>query len=173
MVTLLSLTISKLLEFNCSANRKAMILVQVTGTLRNLANVDYCHPQLAQGTIGKLCDIFFDPQFSQGKELSLNIARLLSKVSLDYRCAERIVKSGHIKDYLHSMVQHKDSSAILIRLAYILGNLTTNFEEARQKLCLTPTNEKSSFVIITELAMHYLQKDSKAQEAAGETPAEE
>ena len=131
MVTLLSLTISKLLEFNCSANRKAMILVQVTGTLRNLANVDYCHPQLAQGTIGKLCDIFFDPQFSQGKELSLNIARLLSKVSLDYRCAERIVKSGHIKDYLHSMVQHKDSSAILIRLAYILGNLTTNFEEAR------------------------------------------
>lgn len=38
-------------------------------------------------------------------------------------------------DYLHSMVQHKESSAILIRLAYILGNLTTNFEEARQKLC--------------------------------------
>ena len=29
------------------------------------------------------------------------------------------------------MVQHKESSAILIRLAYILGNLTTNFEEAR------------------------------------------
>lgn len=29
------------------------------------------------------------------------------------------------------MVRHKDSSAILIRLAYILGNLTTNFEEAR------------------------------------------
>ena len=40
MVTLLSLTISKLLEFDCAANRKAMILVQITGTLRNLANVD-------------------------------------------------------------------------------------------------------------------------------------
>lgn len=135
MVTLLSLTISKVLEFDCSVNRKAMILVQITGTLRNLANVDMCHSQLATSAIGKLCDIFFDPVFSQGKELSLNIARLLSKVSLDYRCAEKIVKSGHIKGYLKSMVQHKESSAILIRLAYILGNLTTNFEEARQKLC--------------------------------------
>ena len=104
MVTLLSLTISKILEFNCSSQRKAMILVQITGTLRNLANVDQCHSQLATSTIGKLCDIFFDPEFSQGKELSLNIARLLSKVSLDYSCAQKIVKSGHIMGYLHSMV---------------------------------------------------------------------
>jgi hypothetical protein len=65
-------------------------------------------------------------------------------------------------DYLHSMVQHKESSAILIRLAYILGNLTTNFEEARQKLCEgTEKAEKSSFLIITELAMFYLDKDSE------------
>ena len=87
MVTLLSLTISKLLEFDCPVQRKAMILVQVTGTLRNLANVDQCYSQLAKGAIGKLCDIFFKPEYSQGKELTLNIARLLSKVSLDVRCA--------------------------------------------------------------------------------------
>ena len=116
-----------------------MILVQITGTLRNLANVDASHPQIAQSAIKQLCDIFFDPQFNQGKELSLNIARLLSKVSLDYKCAEKIVQSGHMRGYLDAMVQHRDSSAILIRLAYILGNLTTNFEEARIKL----TSEKS------------------------------
>ena len=173
MVTLLSLTISKILEFNCSANRKAMILVQITGTLRNLANIDQCHHQLAQGAIGKLCDIFFDQNFSQGKELSLNIARLLSKVSLDYRCAEKIVKSGHIRGYLHSMVQHRESSAILIRLAYILGNLTTNFEEARQKLCERGSaTEKNSFLIITELAVYYLEKDAQGATADSQ-PAEE
>ena len=112
-----------------------MILVQITGTLRNLANIDKCYPQLATSAIGKLCDIFFNPEFSQGKELSLNIARLLSKVSLDVRCSQKIVKSGNIRGYLDKMVQFKESSAILIRLAYILGNLTTNFEEARQMLC--------------------------------------
>ncbi len=70
------------------------------------------------------------------------------------------------------MVQHKDSSAILIRLAYILGNLTTNFEEARQKLCEKESDvEKSSFLIITELALHYLEKDSAA--AVGEKTEEE
>jgi len=59
------------------------------------------------------------------------------------------------------MVQHKESSAILIRLAYILGNLTTNFEEARQKLCeQTDSVEKSSFLIIIELGLFYLEKDS-------------
>ena len=63
------------------------------------------------------------------------------------------------------MVQHKDSSAILIRLAYILGNLTTNFEEARQKLCeQNAADEKSSFVVITELAVYYLEKDSLTPE---------
>ena len=59
------------------------------------------------------------------------------------------------------MVQHKESSAILIRLAYILGNLTTTFVEARQKLCEQESGEaKNCFVTITELAVFYLEKDS-------------
>lgn len=62
------------------------------------------------------------------------------------------------------MVQHKDSSAILIRLAYIIGNLTTNFEEARLKLCAKDTpDEKSCFLIIAELAIYYLEKDGQPQ----------
>lgn len=65
-----------------------MILVQITGTLRNLANVESSHYQLAQNAIPLLCNIFFDPHFNSGKELTLNIARLLSKVSLDIPCAE-------------------------------------------------------------------------------------
>ena len=93
----------------------------------------------------------------------MNIARLLSKVSQDFSCADKIVKSGHVKGYLNAMVQHRDSSAILIRLAYILGNLTTNFEEARVKLCRKKANEKSCFLIITELACFYLEKDAQGE----------
>ena len=65
------------------------------------------------------------------------------------------------------MVQHRDNSAILIRLAYILGNLTTNFEEARVKLCKKKASEKSCFITITELACFYLEKDAKGGAAAG------
>ena len=55
----------------------------------------------------------------------------------------------------------------MIRLAYILGNLTTNFEEARVRLCRKKAAEKSCFLTITELACFYLEKDAK-----GETIAE-
>jgi len=85
-------------------------------------------------------------------------------------CAEKIVKSGHLGDFLKAMVTHKESSAILIRIAYILGNLTTNFEEARSFLC----DEPETFKIIFELASFYLEKDRvnheephKAGSAAG------
>lgn len=82
-----------------------------------------------------MCDIFFDSNLNSGKELILNIARLLSKVSLDPYCADQIVQSGHLAKFMNSMVTtHRDSSAILIRIAYILGNLTTNFDKARQQL---------------------------------------
>lgn len=52
----------------------------------------------------------------------------------------------------------------MIRLAYILGNLTTNFEEARKKLCEKDNEEKSSFLIIIELACFYLDKDSQGRD---------
>lgn len=159
MVPLLSMTIQKVMLFNCAPSKKAMILVQITGALRNLANIDKCHGQIAQSAVVRLCDIFFDSQFNSGKELSLNIARLLSKVSLDFKCAEKIVSSGHVLDFLNSMILHRDSSAILIRIAYILGNLTTNFEDARIKLCTRKGNQSSSFKTILDLACYYLEKD--------------
>ena len=49
--------------------------------------------------------------------------------------------------------QHKDSAAILIRLAYILGNLTTNFEMARIALTDESADSLSNLV---SLAIYYL-----------------
>ena len=158
MIPVLSLTIDKLMKMNSvSSSRKAMILVQISGGLRNLATVDTAHLEIAQRVVKQMCDIFFDPQLNQGKELVLNISRLLSKVSLDMTCAEQIVKSGHISNFISAMTnQHKDSSAVLIRIAYILGNLTTNFEEARQQLCLS---EDKSLMALTQLACYYMDRE--------------
>jgi len=88
VIPVLSMTIDKLLKSKYPANKKAMILVQITGALRNLANVERSHFQISQHCVKQMCDIFFDNSFNTGKELMLNIARLLSKVSLDIACAE-------------------------------------------------------------------------------------
>jgi hypothetical protein len=117
---------------------------------------------MAEEAIPLLCTVFFDPQFSQGKELMLNIARLLSRVSLNMTCSEAMVKSNHIKDFLAAMLTHKHSSAILIRLAYILGSLTTNFEDARRGLCAVD-DKKSSFEILLELGNFYLVELRKGE----------
>lgn len=102
--------------------------------------------------------MFFDPQLNTGKELTLNISRLLSKVSLDISCAEQIVKSGHMSKFLHAMTStHRDHSAVLIRLAYILGNLTTNFEDARSAL---NQPDAQSLQQMIELSIYYLKKDA-------------
>lgn len=104
----------------------------MTGALRNLANVDSAQVEISRSIVKMLCDIFFDSQYNQGKELILNIARLLSKVSLDFSCSQKMVESGCLIKFTQTMhTVHRDNSAVLIRIAYILGNLTTNFEEAR------------------------------------------
>jgi len=54
-------------------------------------------------------------------------------------------------------VQHRDSSAICIRLAYILGNLTTNFENARLELTEEGSN---SIETLINLSIYYLGKDA-------------
>jgi hypothetical protein len=96
MIPVLALCVEKILSVPVAPTKKAMILVQVTGTLRNLANVDSSHLEISRSVVRRMCDIFFDPNLNGGKELTLNIARLLSKVSLDLQCAEAVVKSGHL-----------------------------------------------------------------------------
>lgn len=87
----------------------------------------------------------------------MNISRLLSKVSLDISCAEQIVLSGHMKSLIRAMCStHRDHSAVLIRLAYILGNLTTNFDSARAEL---NHPDAKSLQSIIELSTYYLQRD--------------
>jgi len=78
-----------------------MILVQITGTLRNLANIDSAHYLIAAADIvEQLISILLDKQYVGGKELILNISRLLSKTSLDIACAEQMAKSGNIGQFL-------------------------------------------------------------------------
>lgn len=118
----------------------------------------------------QLCKIYSDERFRGHKELIMNISRLLSKVSIDYNCADQIVHLKCTNAFLETMVLYKDNSAVLIRIAFVLGNLTTHYEQARRELCLTP----ECFMKVVNLAQFYLDKDisgqlNKPKEAAKDT----
>ena len=65
-----------------------------------MANIEESHEQMSAEAVPILCEVFFDEQFMKGKELMLNIARLLSRVSLDMSCAAMMVKSNRMGDFL-------------------------------------------------------------------------
>ena len=85
----------------------------------------------------------------------MNISRLLSKVSIDYNCAEQMVWTKKTQVFLGTMQQYKENSAVLIRIAFVLGNLTTHYERARIELCQSP----DCFKKVIGLALFYLDKD--------------
>jgi hypothetical protein len=63
--------------------------------------------------------------------------------------------------YLKEMLMYyKDNSSILIRAAFILGNLTTQYEECRKVLIKEKTNVIAE---IFDLLTHYFVKDLNLQ----------
>jgi hypothetical protein len=80
--------------------------------------------------------------YSNHRELTLNISRFLSKMSSDPECCLHIAKSDPYKAFVgilrvygqEGVIQKKDYMAILNRISYVLGNLTTHFDLARQAI---------------------------------------
>ena len=92
MIAVLSKAMQKTFVFGGNQNKQSMILVQISGALRNLANVEDSYGLLLHcKVLPKLCEIFGDARFKGHKELILNVSRLLSKVSIDFKCAEQMV----------------------------------------------------------------------------------
>jgi hypothetical protein len=48
-----------------------------------------------------------------------------------------MVKTKNTKVFLGTMQHYKENSAVMIRIAFVLGNLTTHYEMARSELCQT------------------------------------
>ena len=153
MIAVISKALHTTFNFGTNQTKQSMILVQISGTLRNLANVEESYGLLLScKVLPKLCEIFGDERFKGHKELIMNISRLLSKVSIDYNCAEQLVNTHKTQVFLNMMGQYKDNSAVLIRIAFVLGNLTTHYDKARKELCETP----DCFSKVIHLALFYL-----------------
>ena len=46
-----------------------------------------------------------------------------------------MVQTKNTKVFLGTLEQYKDNSAVVIRIAFVLGNLTTHYVMARRELC--------------------------------------
>jgi len=57
------------------------------------------------------------------------------------------------------MTQFKDFTSFVIRIAFVLGNLTTYYDEARLEIGVSGQGIKNSLTV----ALHYLEKDENPE----------
>lgn len=95
--------------------------------------------------------------FKSHKELILNIVRILSKISLNYDALDVMNMFG--KDFSDNLIDiitsNLDSNAILIRSAFVLGNLTTVYSESRKNLL----QDARVFSTLLDMSLNLFSKD--------------
>ncbi|GLC34652.1 hypothetical protein PLESTB_001238300 [Pleodorina starrii] len=114
------------------------VAVQVSGVLRNLAVPSHnASAFLAAGVLPALraaCSAL-----SGQVEVVLNAGRILSKLSLHEGCQAAIgADTAYAPLLVQLLGQYADNRAILLRVAFVLGNLTTTSNEYREQVCNVP-----------------------------------
>lgn len=99
------------------------ILVQLTGTLRNLAENDSSQQAMVKECVMK--DICLTLQLCRNdKDVVLNIMRTLSKLTVLQQSCEMLLVCGSSCSILMDLLQqHKQNQDIVVRVFFILGNL--------------------------------------------------
>jgi len=144
--------------------KEAPLLIQATAALRNLASNQY-KQFLTTERLTSLTKLM--EAFPNHVELLTNIARILSKLTLHSSAVEAIAKSdAHIRQIARTVSNNMDSSALTLRLSFVLGNLT----ERSDRLRVVFAFDCEGTALVPQLLSKYWQKDR--QLARGEVETE-
>lgn len=135
------------------------LFVQVTGCFRNLAmNPQQIEIFIQEGALVALSQML--SYFKTHKELVFNTVRILSKISLNYEALDVMNLFG--AEFIDSLCQiclnNLSSNSILIRSAFVLGNLTTVYSDSRLLLL----KDGRFFTNLMKACDELFKNDSKA-----------
>ncbi|XP_061176432.1 armadillo repeat-containing protein 2-like isoform X2 [Saccostrea echinata] len=135
------------------------ILIQATAALRNLADAGSSRERLLGcQAIESLCLII--DSFTSDGDLMLNISRIFSKVTLHTDCCTALADyPTSYKSFVSVLQKHQHKSDVVVRVSFVLGNMTAKNEVARLRLF----QEAGSFDILLALFRFYLEQDVKNQ----------
>eukprot|EP00501_MAST-03F_sp_TOSAG23-6_P001172 GSMAST32.ASY1.ANO1.1216.1 assembled CDS len=184
-------SIKKEANAHLSHQQVAQILVQITAILRNLSMKKKNFKQFSEHkTVTSLCSLCV--YFPTHSELMFNVSRILSKLSLEKFCRAQInatkvnfennskTRQNHsAKTSAAGLIQvlklHQDHTGLVIRLCFILGNLTASNVDNRQLIAFDLNGKTENFerVIVSinnsnESGLNLLKEDSCNAEAVQE-----
>ncbi|XP_032861579.1 armadillo repeat-containing protein 2 isoform X1 [Tyto alba] len=144
------------------------LLVQLTATLRNLADLPPARRQLiSSGAVSELCVAL--EQRMNDKDVCTYIVRIFSKLSSynDF-CAALADCSRCYILFLALLNKHQQQQDLVIRIIFILGNLTAKNNKAREQFF----KEKGSVNTLISLFQTYHELDLNAQKCYHEKGGE-
>ncbi|NXK73366.1 ARMC2 protein, partial [Amazona guildingii] len=145
------------------------LLVQLTATLRNLADLAPARCQLIRsGAVSELCVAL--EQRMRDKDVCTYIVRIFSKLSSynDFCTALADCSRCYIL-FLALLNKHQKQQGLVIRILFILGNLTAKNDQPREQLF----QEKGSINTLISLFQTYHELDLNAQKWYQEKGREE
>ncbi|XP_071492029.1 LOW QUALITY PROTEIN: armadillo repeat-containing protein 2-like [Diadema antillarum] len=143
------------------------LLLQVVGTLRHLADRgENRHDFLANKIIAGLCEI--RSSIAGDGDLMMHVSRILSKLTLNNDCTAVLAEHPTAFQSLLSLLgKHPERNDLVVRVAFVLGNLTARNDDCRY--CLF--NTESAMETLQGSIRRYFAKDLREShsEPVGDT----
>uniref|UniRef100_A0A4W3J808 Armadillo repeat containing 2 n=1 Tax=Callorhinchus milii TaxID=7868 RepID=A0A4W3J808_CALMI len=157
------------------------LLVQVTATLRNLADLPQSRSRfLSTGALLELCVVL--EQHINDKDVCTNVARIFSKLSVYNDCCCALSEcSSCYQLFLVILQRHRKKQDIVVRVVFTLGNMTAKNNVAREefyKLEHSVDTLLSVFQIYHELdikaksTLQKMQRKREMDECKNQKPSE-
>nr|XP_054752945.1 armadillo repeat-containing protein 2-like [Lytechinus pictus] len=131
------------------------LLLQIVGTLRHLADRgENRHDFLANKVINHLCGIM--ELFTSDGDLMMHVSRILSKLTLNNDCTAVLAEHPTAFQSLLALInKHPDRNDLVVRVGFVLGNLTARNDDCRY--CLFNTD--GAMEVLQGSIRRYMAKD--------------
>ncbi|XP_077976890.1 armadillo repeat-containing protein 2-like [Glandiceps talaboti] len=140
-----------------TTDQTSNLLLQVTATFRNLADLGANRPRfIGCQVIQAMCKVM--ENYPNDSDLMLNISRVLSKLTLNNDCC--YVLSTYptcFKSFINLLNRHKRKCDLVVRVFFVLGNLTAKNDDARASLYKT----ENCMEVLLAVFKTYFQSDIK------------
>uniref|UniRef100_A0A672H7K9 Armadillo repeat containing 2 n=1 Tax=Salarias fasciatus TaxID=181472 RepID=A0A672H7K9_SALFA len=135
------------------------ILVQLTATLRNLADHPDSRPLFVSFSIlSLLCTVL--RQHCEDQDICTNISRIFSKLSSYSECRLALAQTPDCYQlFLELLSKHHQKQDLVVRLLFTLGNLAAKSDEPRQQLFQCD----GCVDTLIQLYRHYQQREAPVQ----------
>jgi len=149
----------------------AQLLVQITACLRNLCTGDSLPEAQSQFVEHEMFDrlAWVLERFSRHEELVLNICRALHKLTINAQCRKALAKAPMmVGQLLHTLVPHANNIPIVVRVSFVLGNVTASELSSRQEL-----SAAGGVDLLIGLLEQFNQKDIELCNSSGDAEGDD